>query len=161
MHTVIRIQELINVLYPLCCTILFYAILHLFFACTIHIREAHGISLFLNTIYYEPNPSAKSVDKMTKYSEKLVWNLNGSLVQVLEEWVRAKTVEVRLDERVAAERSEVRVALMRDISVLHGEMAGDRIELCRVYGEAANDQAVIAAQAEKLLALSLLPDKVR
>ena len=90
-----------------------------------------------------------------------MWNLNGSLVQVLEEWVRAKTVEVRLDERVAAERSEVRVELMRDISALNGAIAGDRIELCRVYGEAANDQAVIAAQAEKLLVLSLLPDKVK
>ena len=97
---------------------------------------------------------------MTKYSEKLVWNLNGSLVQVLEEWVRAKTVEVQLDERVAAERSQVRIELMRDISDLHGAIAGDRIELCRVYGEATNYQAVIAAQAEKLSVLSLLPDKV-
>ena len=112
------------------------------------------------SIFFPLSSIGESITLIKDYADELLPYLNKSLGHVLEEWAEAKTVEVRLLERVAIEREEVRVKLTAEANVLKGEVAVLTKNLAKTYTAMSKTAAIMAQQVDKINLLSPLPEKV-
>jgi hypothetical protein len=90
----------------------------------------------------------------------MVRNLNGSLVQVLEEWCRVKVSEIRLEREIEAERNRAGLIAVETVRTLKETLQTGQEELEKAHGKIGRNKAVITAQAEHIAFLSPYTIKV-
>jgi hypothetical protein len=97
---------------------------------------------------------------MNHYSSDMVLNLNGSLVQVLEEWCRVKVSEMRLERAIEAERYRAGLIAAETVNTLKETLQAGQEQLEKAHGKIGRNKAVITAQAEHIAFLSPYTMKV-
>jgi hypothetical protein len=119
-----------------------------------------SLSSLPSAIFPLPCLTGESLSKMNHYSSDIVRNLNGSLVQVLEEWCRVKVSEIRLEREIEAEKHRAGLIAVETVRTLNETLQAGQEELEKAHGKIGRNKAVITAQAEHIAFLSQYTIKV-